>query len=252
LGKRSHDTIRLTLVRHGETHQNVTHVVQGQDPNQGRLTERGMRQAALVGRALKAEPFDIVHTSTLERAVLTMSQILMAREGERALPIRFADDLREVNQGVLHGQSHDVWKASIQGDPMAWSPEGGESWLDVQARVTRYLHDVVLADGFRNILLVAHGGANRGIIASLLDIPIAQTWLPAGQGAPQGNTCVNRFVLDARGRVLAAEVNDTSHLAEEDPTAGPGQRWLLDERRWEVLGRQHESGEVAVFGTLTG
>jgi broad specificity phosphatase PhoE len=252
LTKRSSDTIRITLVRHGETHQNVTHTVQGQDPWQGRLTSRGMRQAELLGRALKDEPFDIVHTSTLERAVLTMSHILLARDGERALPIRFADDLREVNQGVLHGQSHLVWKAAIRGDPMAWRPEGGESWLDVQSRVTGYLRQIVLANGDRNILLVAHGGANRGIIASLLGIPIAQTWLPAGQGAPQGNTCVNRFVLDRSGRVISAEVNDTSHLAEEDPSAGPGQRWLVDERRWEVLGNQHESGEVVVFGNLTG
>jgi broad specificity phosphatase PhoE len=246
------ESVRLTLVRHGETHQNVTQIVQGQDPSQGRLTPRGMRQAELLGRALARERFDIVYTSTLERAVLTMSLLLMQRNGARSLPIRFADELREVNQGVLHGQSHAVWKASISGDPMAWRPEGGESWLDVQARVTRYLREVVLANGDREILIVSHGGANRGIIASLLEIPIAQTWLPAGKGAPQGNTCVNRFVLDGAGRVLSATVNDTSHLAGEDDTAGPGQRWLPDERRWEVLGNQHASGEVSVFGNLTG
>lgn len=239
---------RITLVRHGETHQNRQQVVQGQDPTQGRLTEKGMRQAERLGKALAKETFDIVYTSTLERAVLTMSLILLNRNGERALPIVFADALREVNQGVLHGQTHIAWKAAIAGDPMTWAPEGGESWHDVQVRVTRYLHEVILPAGHENVLIVAHGGVNRGMIASLLDIPIGQTWQPAGLGAPQGNTCINRFHLDGR-RLVHAEVNDTSHLMEEEPNAGPGQRWVVAERRWELLGPQQSGGEITFFAT---
>jgi broad specificity phosphatase PhoE len=242
---------RITLVRHGETYQNRNQIVQGQDPHHGRLTERGIRQGELLGKALAREPFEIVYTSTLERAVLTMSLILISRNGDRSLPIVFADELREVNQGILHGQTHAVWKSSITGDPMAWRPRGGESWLDVQARVTRYLRDVILPAGHENVLIVAHGGVNRGLIASLLEIPIAQTWQPAGIGAPQGNTCVNRFHLDGEHRVVFAEINDTSHLAEDEPDAGPGQRWIVAERRWELLGPARDSGEVS-FANLTG
>jgi len=242
---------RLTLVRHGETYQNRHQIVQGQDPRQGRLTERGMRQARRVGEALAGEPFDVVHVSTLERAVLTMSQILMARNEERATPIVFADELQEVNQGVLHGRSHAEWKAAIEGDPMAWRPAGGESWHDVQARVTRYWREVVLPAGHENILMVAHGGVNRGLIASLLDIPIAQTWQGPGIGAPQGNTCINRFHFDDAGRLMHAEVNDTSHLKDEGEECGPGQRWIVDERRWELLGPMSTKGEISFFG-ITG
>jgi broad specificity phosphatase PhoE len=238
---------RITLVRHGETYQNRQQIVQGQDPTQGRLSERGIRQAERLGKALAREPFDIVYTSTLERAVLTMSLILVNRNGERALPIVFADALREVNQGVLHGQTHGVWKSSITGDPMAWAPQGGESWLDVQARVTRYFRDVILPAGHRNILMVAHGGVNRGLIASLLEIPIAQTWQAAGLGAPQGNTCVNRFHFDGQHRLVRAEVNDTSHLEGEQEDAGPGQRWIVSERRWELLGPASGNGEISIF-----
>ena len=240
---------RITLVRHGETHQNRQQIVQGQDPTQGRLTERGIRQAERLGKALAREPFDIVYTSTLERAVLTMSLILLNRNGDRALPIVFADELREVNQGALHGQTHVVWKSSISGDPMTWRPEGGESWHDVQARVTRYFRDVILPAGHRNILMVAHGGVNRGLIASLLDIPIAQTWQAAGFGAPQGNACINRFHLDEERRLVQAEVNDTAHLAGDEEQAGPGQRWILSERRWELLGPTQPGGEITFFAT---
>jgi broad specificity phosphatase PhoE len=240
--------IRLTLVRHGETYQNRHQIVQGQDPRQGRLTERGIRQAWLAGKALAHEPFDIVYVSTLERAVLTMSQILMARNGERATPIVFADELREVNQGVLHGKTHAEWKGAIRGDPMGWRPAGGESWYDVQERVTRYWREVIWPAGHRNILAVAHGGVNRGLIASLLDMPIGHTWLGAGIGAPQGNTCINRFTFDEQGGLLHAEVNDTSHLQGEGEEFGPGQRWVAAERRWELLGPVHPGHEISFFG----
>jgi broad specificity phosphatase PhoE len=37
---------------------------------------------------------------------------------------------------------------------MAWRPRGGESWLDMQARVTRYLHDAIFPAGHENVLIV--------------------------------------------------------------------------------------------------
>ena len=228
--------IRITLVRHGETYQNRHHVVQGQDPTWGRLTALGVRQAQLLGRALADEPFDMVYCSTLERAVLTMSQVLIARPGERTLPIRFAEALREINLGSLHGAPHTEWKASVTGDPMTYKPHGGESWLEVQRRATDYLHGVVLANGDRNILIVAHGGVNRGLIASLTGISMAQSWQGAGVGAPQDNTCVNRLEIGSAGQLIAAEINDTAHLDGEPGDYRPAQRWNLAQRRWELLG----------------
>ena len=230
--------IRITLVRHGETFQNRHAMVQGQDPTQGRLTERGMHQARLLGRALAGEHYDVVHCSPLERAVLTMSLVLVERPGDRTLPIRFADSLREIHLGELQGAPHTAWKASIHGDPMTFRPPGGESWLDVQERATRYLREVVLADGDREILMVAHGGVNRGLIASLTGISMGQSWQGPGEGAPQDNTCINRLVLDEEGQLIDAEINDTTHLAGADAEEGlrPRQRWVAAERRWQVIG----------------
>lgn len=239
---------RLTLVRHGETYQNRQGIVQGLDPTGGRLTELGMRQARLVGEALAQEPFDVAYVSTLERAVLTLAQILMARDGERTTPIVFADALREINLSSLHGRPHAEWKAAIQGDPMTWKPDGGESWEDVRARVTRYWNEVIVPAEHEHVLIVAHGGANRGLIASLLGITIGQTWLGPGIGAPQGNTCVNRFAFDAGGKVVDAWVNDTRHLIGEGDTFGPGQRWIAAERKWEMLGSEKAKAEVNFYG----
>ncbi|MDH5753562.1 MAG: histidine phosphatase family protein [Deltaproteobacteria bacterium] len=228
--------ILITLVRHGETYQNRHKIVQGQDPTQGRLTPEGLRQAALLGSALAGESFDIVYCSPLERAVLTMSGVLAPREGKHTLPIVFTDELKEINQGVLHGRTHQEWKDAMSGqDPIAFCPSGGESWLDVQERVSRYLSEVILSGPGRNIMVVAHGGVNRGLIAGLTGIPMAEMWKGPGQGCPQDNACINRLTISGQGALRQAVVNDTRHLAGEFEFSSSGQRWIPGENRWELL-----------------
>jgi len=228
--------IRLTLVRHGETYNNRDFVVQGQDPTQGRLTGKGVRQADLLGRALKSKTYDIVYSSPLERCAMTLGKILEHREGTRTLPLVFANELKEVNLGVLQGRPHTEWKSAIRGDPMAWRPQGGESWLDLQARVMDYIRRTVLTGGQREILIVAHGGVNRGVLGDLTGIGMGATWKEAGVGTPQENTCVNTLELADDGALTACTACNTQHLAGEFPEASPGQRWVMAERRWEMLG----------------
>lgn len=231
------DTVHITLVRHGETFQNRHRVVQGQDPTYGRLTPEGMRQASLLGEALAEAPFDAAYCSPLERAVLTLSLMLVPRAGERAVPLVFADDLREINQGHMHGRPHTEWKAAMAGvDPVRFTPPGGECWLDVQARVTRYFRETILPAGHRHVLIVAHGGVNRGLLASLTGLSMADAWRGAGVGCPQDNTCVNRLEVDREGRLLAATVNESLHLSGHFDYAGPGQRWHVADGRWELPG----------------
>ncbi len=237
---------RITLVRHGETFQNRDLTVQGADPTWGRLTQEGVRQAQLLGKALAGRNFEVAYCSPLERAVMTLSLVLCAREGERTTPLVFHDDLKEINLSNLQGRSRQAWHEAITGDPMRFCPPEGESWLDVQKRVTRYFEETILRGPQQEILIVAHGGVNRGIIASLLGISMAETWAGHGFGAPQDNTCVNILELNGSGEVTGAVINDTSHLAGEFPTASAGQRWLFAERRWELLGISRE--EVAAWG----
>lgn len=229
--------INITLARHGETFQNRHHVVQGQDPTYGRLTPEGIHQAQLLGEALADKSFDIVYCSPLERAVLTMSQILVPRNGDRTLPIVFATDLKEINLGELHGVPHEDWKAAMDGhDPMTFKAGGGESWLDVQERATRYFMDTVVKAGHDKVLIVAHGGVNRGILASLTGLDMATAWLGAGQGCPQENACINEMVINREGTLLEAVVNDSMHLEGGYGSATPGQRWIPENKSWEVLG----------------
>jgi broad specificity phosphatase PhoE len=242
------DTIRIALVRHGETFQNRGHVVQGQDPTFGRLTEAGVRQARLLGDALAGRPFDIVYCSPLERAVLTMALLLVPRPGERTLPLHFPGELQEIHQGMLHGRPHTEWKAAMDGhEPMSWRSPGGESWLDVQNRVTHWFQEVILGAVHRNVLLVAHGGVNRGLLASLTGMELGETWRAPGIGTPQDNTCLNDLLVDRQGRLLWAVVNDSSHLVEHFEGASHGQLWHAEGRRWELLGERLFAGRGAGF-----
>ncbi|MBI4082878.1 MAG: histidine phosphatase family protein [Candidatus Lambdaproteobacteria bacterium] len=227
--------IRIFLVRHGETLQNRDEVVQGQDPTWGRLTERGVRQAHLLGKALALQPFDIAYCSPLERCVITLSQVLLARAGERTLPLAFASELREINLGPFQGRPRAEWRAANGGDLLHYRPLGGESWHDVQVRVGAYLRRVVQPSGHRNILIVAHGGVNRGMLAEVTGVSIGELFQGGPLGLPQGNACVNLLELDAGGATLRVIANDTRHLAEEMAGAGAGLHWNADRRGWDVL-----------------
>jgi broad specificity phosphatase PhoE len=242
------DVLRVALLRHGETFQNRGHVVQGQDPTYGRLTEAGVQQARLLGEALAPRPFDIVYCSPLERAVLTMACLLMPRPGDRTLPLHFPPELQEIHQGLLHGRPHSEWKAAMDGqDPMTFRSPGGESWIDVQNRATHWFQEVILGAGHRNVLMVAHGGVNRGLIASLTGLSMGETWHGPGQGTPQDNTCLNDLVVDRQGRLLWALVNDSSHLLAHFEGASHGQLWHPQGRRWELLGDRPYAGRGAGF-----
>jgi probable phosphoglycerate mutase len=222
-------------------------VVQGQDPTQGKLTPKGLRQAQRLGERLAHVPFEIAYCSPLERAVVTLAQVLAARPETRTLPLVFPPELREVNLGVLHGRPHTEWRSAISGDPMAWRPQRGESWLDVQQRVTAYLRGTILPAGHKHILIVAHGGVNRGLIASLTGLTMGQTWEEEGIGTPQENCCINQLDLDGSGTLVGATVNDTLHL-EGEPEAGAGQRWLPAEKRWRILGPHERHGPEIPVG----
>ena len=227
----------ITLVRHGETYQNREAIVQGQDPTWGRLTPEGIQQAQLLGERSHSIPFDAVYCSPLERAVLTMSLMLVPRPGNRTLPIVFAEALKEINLGALQGSTQQRWKQEAQGqDPMLFKAQGGgENWLDVQKRSSHYFTNTILASKYQHILVVAHGGVNRGILSSLLGMSMEESWRGLGEGCPQDNTCVNVLQWDNHGVLKDVIVNDTKHLANVFPGAFAGQRWRVPEQRFELL-----------------
>ena len=88
----------LYLVRHGETYDNVAHIMQGQ--RQGELTELGISQIEELATSLSDVHFDAIVSSDLKRAS-DSAQILAHRFD---LPIQETLLLRERAWGDFTGR----------------------------------------------------------------------------------------------------------------------------------------------------
>jgi probable phosphoglycerate mutase len=73
------DTVRIYIVRHGETEENKQKIIQGQLDTQ--LNSEGEKQADLVAKALGDVPFDVCYSSDLKRATSTAERILVYHSG---------------------------------------------------------------------------------------------------------------------------------------------------------------------------
>jgi len=68
--------IQLTIVRHGETVANASHIIQGQSPDPSfKLTELGASQAQVVGKVLRGRTWWKVLCSDLPRTRETVSNL---------------------------------------------------------------------------------------------------------------------------------------------------------------------------------
>lgn len=155
-------TVRLHLVRHGQTPSNLVHALDTAAPG-APLTAEGERQARAVGRALAAEPLDAVYASTLDRARATAAEVARPH----GLDVRVREGLREVLAGDLEmrrdeGSVHRYLSTMVawaSGDLDAAMP-GGES-----GRATLDRFDAVVAEllgtGAETVAAVSHGAMIR-------------------------------------------------------------------------------------------
>ena len=167
--------MRLFLIRHGETEQNISGYIQGQQP--GVLTERGKLQAQALAQRLKSERFDYAFSSDLARAVDTLKSVLKFHPD---LQIIREPAIRERALGVYEGRPgqcyHDEFIQSGL-DRLAFKPEGGESSLDLARRTGEFLQRMQKLPPESQVLICTHGGPITTILAALLDAAIEEMLL---------------------------------------------------------------------------
>jgi broad specificity phosphatase PhoE len=146
---------RILLVRHGESTWNAVRRWQGQaDPP---LTERGEAQASRAAvAAAEHGPFDVVVTSTLQRAAHT-GEIIANLVG---LPI--ADRLNALAErdageweGLTRVEIEEHFPRFLEEDRR---PGGYESDESVVARAGVALRDLATSHAGNSVLAVSHGG----------------------------------------------------------------------------------------------
>jgi len=161
----------LLLVRHALTDW-VHHRLAGWTPGIP-LNAVGREQAAALGQRLAPWPIQAIYTSPIDRAKETAD----ALAGPHHLTPVVLDDLTEVDAGEWTGQDIDVvrqtdlWRA-IQTSPKTVRLPGGESLVEVQARMVRAVTQIGQAHGDGLVVAVSHADPIRVVLAHYLGLDL--------------------------------------------------------------------------------
>ena len=160
--------MRIFLARHGQSVWNAEKRISGQgDPP---LSELGLAQAKALARVLKNETLSAIYSSPLGRTIMTAQPTAEAQ----GLPLQTENALKEINLGSLQGRFRDERDPEAAQLWQAWqadkeqSPHGGESFLDLEARVMPCLETILQATEGGTVLIVGHRSTNRVLLGGLL------------------------------------------------------------------------------------
>ena len=163
--------LRIALVRHGEADGSVRGRCCGSlDPP---LSDEGRRQMRRASRLLRHLAAVAIYASPQRRACDS------ARTLGMAAPIVVDDRLREIDFGLLEGLTYqevadrypDVWRAWMQASVDVAFPHG-ERFDAFSARVDPTVAALTARHAGDAIIIVAHGGVNRLILARALGLDL--------------------------------------------------------------------------------
>jgi broad specificity phosphatase PhoE len=148
---------RFYLIRHGHTE-----ALPGDPP----LTDKGVRQAQLVGRWLQQQPVDLVMASPLARARQTADVVA----GMLNLPVTIESKLRErMNWGDLPGQSvatfTQQWRHASE--DRYYCPDSGDSSIATAERMKAALRAVYNTPHLQQIAIITHQDTIIDLLRSL-------------------------------------------------------------------------------------
>lgn len=158
--------MRLFMIRHGQTENNVRNVFTGQDDIF--LTEEGRKQAMALRPILEKITFDRVYSSDLTRAMQTQ-QLAMPGVSAQATPL-----LREIHVGSLAGAHVSEVRKLCADAPGHYRPFGGEDPEDVKARVRTFLRELE-EDPCDYAAAFCHGGILRNTLNCVLNLDVNVT-----------------------------------------------------------------------------
>ncbi len=176
-------SIRLVLVRHGQSSFNEKGLIQGRSDD-SYLTDKGYEQAFKSGEALSGINFDKIYSSPLVRAAETAKTIQKNLKGENN--IEFDKNLLEVDLSKWSGltinqiktkypENYLLWK----NDPENLKLEGYDNLIyqpieELYYQANEFINNILkiyLEKNEANILIIGHNAILRCIILSLIGRP---------------------------------------------------------------------------------
>jgi ribonuclease H / adenosylcobalamin/alpha-ribazole phosphatase len=165
-------TTRIWFLRHGEVEEQYRGAFIGR--TDAKLSDLGRHQAEALKAYLEEAQVDAVLSSPRRRARDSVAPLAAAH----GIPVRTLDGLSEMDFGRWEGLHWDAilqqdgdYAREWQQDPSALPPPDGESCAMFQERIDDTLRDVLDEFGGRSVVLGAHAGTNRAILANILRRP---------------------------------------------------------------------------------
>ena len=160
------ETLKLYIVRHGETEWNVIKRFQGQLNTP--LTEKGIEKLKETGKELEDVTFEEVYTSELERTVNSAEIILNENRGYKnnKLKLKKLAELNEVHFGVWQGLKYEevFLKYPEEANNYFYNVKNykaenveAENLKDALERFLRGINKILDSHKSGNILIVTHG-----------------------------------------------------------------------------------------------
>lgn len=213
--------MRLLLIRHGQTQDNVEGNIGTAVPGPP-LTELGQQQAAAIPAALADEQIDAIYASTLQRAQLTARPLADAL----GLPVQVIEGIHEIIGGELEGKSDKDSIRAYMGTIFAWWQDfaaripGGEDGTEFYGRFTGAINRIA-AEHTGTVVVVSHGAAIRtwaswtsenvdAAFSRVHDLP--NTAMVIVEGSPEAGWVTTHWAGEPVG---GAALEDTTAL---DPT----------------------------------
>ena len=165
--RRRSSSIEILFETHSTTTDNERWVASGW--LDGQLSPLGRRQARELGERRVDEDVVAVFTSDLGRAAET-ARIAF---GGRGLPIFHDWRLRECNYGMLNGTA--VARLEVERTRHVQDPySGGESYMDVAARVRSFLHDLSPRYADKRVVVIGHSATKWALDHLLEGTPLEE------------------------------------------------------------------------------
>ena len=208
--------LKVYLIRHAESEGNVNNHLIGGQSNHFKLTERGEKQAKLLGERLVRESvqFDQVYASTAVRARET-ARFACKGIGISVDQIRHTENLLELSQGEWEGQIRkNIYTPErlkkIRSNGYHFKAPGGESPFEVETRMFEWFESACKNWDEENPMSIAafsHGFAIKALTCKIMNVDPSMSWRTIIH-----NTAITCFQY-RKETWYAERINDFGHLA---------------------------------------
>jgi len=165
--------LTVDMLRHGALQGGVKY----RGRVEGLLTQEGWAQMERVWQQVN-DVVDLIITSPLLRC----AEPAQAWAQQKAIPCLMDERIAEMHYGAWEDKSHEEieieWPGMLEkwrANPEGMRPPGGESPEELHARVVDFWRDITTRYAGKHLLVVAHSGSTRMLIAHIQGKPIAYT-----------------------------------------------------------------------------